>query len=122
MCRPPRKGHSAAPMAIIVNNRLVTKTLDADIKPRPPERPQAHVVTDYTLRRDKNLSEVVSLHPGRHPCPGLQRRARTQERRGAKDKGEPFQDCPPRVSLFRHGTAFFLVRVLEPVSTLCLPA
>jgi hypothetical protein len=36
-------------MAIIVNDGLVTKTLDADVKPGPPERPQSGDVTDHAL-------------------------------------------------------------------------
>src|SRR5262249_11436571 len=109
--------HSTAPMAVIVNNRLVTQTLYADIKPRPPERPQPDVVTDDALRRDKDLGESVSSHLRWRLCLGLQRRARAKEWRGTNGKSEPFQDCPTRVSLFRHGTAFLLVRVLEPIST-----
>ena len=35
---PPGEGHPAAPMAIVVNDGLVTKTLDADVEPGPPER------------------------------------------------------------------------------------
>ena len=103
---PPGEGHATAPVAIIVDEGLVTQALDTDIKPGTPERPESHDVTDHALRRDKDLGQSASLHPGRRPRLGPQRRARAEKRRSAKANREPFQDCPARVSLFRHGTAF----------------
>ena len=81
---PPGEGHATAPVAIIVDEGLVTQALDADIKPGTPERPESHDVTDHTLRRDKDLGQSASLHPGRRPRMGPQRRARAEKRRSAK--------------------------------------